>query len=102
MTRASRVVFTRPKWRYRDAIRSYRLYIDDVPCGKIKAGGELTIDLHPGRHIAEARIDWSGSPRLRFTAQEGQTTRIQAAPAGNALKFWQAFTHAGYVELTLL
>jgi hypothetical protein len=102
VTEASRVIFTRPKGRYRDLIRAYRLLVDGVPCGTIRSGGELAVDLQPGPHTAQARIDWSGSPKLEFTVQAGQAARIQVAPAGNALQFWQAFTPAGYVKLTQL
>lgn len=71
MTGTSRVTFLRPRLGYRDWLRAYRLFIDDAPHGKIKRGQEVSVDITPGPHEVEARIDWTGSPRLAFTASPG-------------------------------
>ncbi|MEU9019486.1 hypothetical protein [Actinomadura sp. NPDC048394] len=97
-----RVTFLRPPGGYRDRIRAYRLIIDDTFCGKIKRGGQVSVDVEPGEHVARAVIDWTGSPPVAFTAVPGEPVWIRVAPAGNSLQVWQAWTTTRYLELTLL
>ncbi|WP_131732332.1 hypothetical protein [Actinomadura formosensis] len=102
MTDTSRVVFSRPKRALRDLLRSYRLFVYGAPYGKIKPGGEVSVDIAPGTHEVQARIDWSGSPRLAFTAAPGEVVHIRVEPAGNAFQMWQSWTATGYIKLTLV
>ena len=102
MTETARVTFSRPPGGYRDRIRAYRLFIDGVFCGKIKRGGEVSVDVAPGEHTARAAIDWTGSPLAVFTAVPGEVVRIRVEPAGNAAQTWQGWTATQYLKLTLL
>jgi hypothetical protein len=93
------VVFYRPL-RWGDMARAYTLQLDGVRCGKIRVNQELAVGIAPGFHTAEARIDWSSSPPLRFHAQPGQVLRIRVKPADIAtqvtgvLSFnWKSMLH---------
>jgi hypothetical protein len=55
---------------YVNAIRDYRIYIDDRFVGTIKNGGEQWFDVTPGSHTIYAKIDWCSSPTLNFTVQD--------------------------------
>jgi hypothetical protein len=59
-------VFYRPAGVWRDRFRSYRLYLDGQMCGTIRPGREVSVVVSPGHHIAQARIDWNGSPEVEF------------------------------------
>lgn len=78
------VVFVRPPSRWRDRLRSYGLVIDGQPCGKIRSGSEVSVEVPPGRHVAQAHIDWTGSPELAFSAEPGELVRLKVEPAGGA------------------
>lgn len=72
----ARIVFYRPL-RWGNAARSYNLRLDGAPCGTVRVSRELAIEVAPGFHTAEARIDWSSSPALGFSVQPGQVLRIR-------------------------
>lgn len=91
----ARIVFHRPL-RWGNAARSYQLKIDGVPCGRLRVGGELTVEVEPGVHTAEAKVDFSASRPLEFTVRPGEELRIRVVAAGlagqvsGALRFdWQ-------------
>jgi hypothetical protein len=78
------VVFVRPPSRWRDRVRSYRLVIDGQPCGKIRSGSEVSVEVPAGHHVAQARIAWTGSPELAFSVEPGEIVRLKVEPAGDA------------------
>jgi hypothetical protein len=78
------VVFYRPAGGWRDRIRSYRLVIDGEVCGTIRPGREVVVSVKPGRHVAQARIAWTGSPEVTFDATAEQVVRLRVEPAGTS------------------
>jgi hypothetical protein len=95
------VVFHRPAGIWRDLLRSYRLYLDGQVCGKIRRGREVPVVVSPGYHVAQVRIDWTGSPEVAFEIDAGQTVWLRVDPAGNALQGWQMFGATTYLKLSL-
>ena len=53
---------------YVDCLRRYRVLLDGELSGTIAPGGELRLEIGPGEHVVEARIDWCGSQPMRFAA----------------------------------
>jgi hypothetical protein len=73
--------------------------VDDEEVGKIGPGEQLSIPSSPGPHVVQARIDWSGSPRLTVNVPEG-TSHLVVRPAGNAaMALFQAFGLTSYLRL---
>jgi hypothetical protein len=79
-----RILITRPAGRYRDAVRRYRIEVDGSNVGTIGAGEELAIPAVEGAHVVQARIDWSGSPKITVTVSGDHLPRLVVRPAGNA------------------
>jgi hypothetical protein len=79
-TATARVVFYRPL-RWTDAAGSYGLRVDGLHRGNIRVNQELTVEIPPGLHTAEARCGRSGSPLIEFDAQPSQIIRIKVKPA---------------------
>jgi hypothetical protein len=101
MPSVSLLRFSRPSWRYRDAIRSYRLEIDGVERGFIKAGGEFSLQVPSGTHTVQARLDWSGSRSLTINAEPDQTVHIRVEPNGCVLRaFYQVFTRQSWIRIS--
>ncbi|MGC5030460.1 hypothetical protein [Micromonospora sp. DT229] len=100
MTELGRVVVRRPHGFWRDHLRAYELVVDGQPYGRVRRGEEVRFEVTPGRHWAQARIDWTGSPRLTFDAAPGDEVVLQVEPAGNSFMLWQLLGSTSYLRLT--
>ena len=98
-TPQARIVIDRPSGLYRDTARSYVVTLDGARRGTVRAGAELVLDVPPGMHRVQARIDWAKSEELVVDVQPGAGVRVIVEPGGGAMQFWQAFTGQGYLRL---
>lgn len=60
--------------------------IDGAEMGNIKDGGRLRIDLQPGEHVIQVKIDWCTSQPLRFTLAEGEKLKFRC---GSPIRGWK-------------
>ena len=67
----------------------------------IGPGQELTIPVSVGTHVVQARVDWSGSPRVSVDVTEGTQTRLVVSPAGNAAAALFQLGRTRYLNLEL-
>ncbi|HSE45679.1 MAG TPA: hypothetical protein VLA89_10175 [Gemmatimonadales bacterium] len=95
------LVVVRRVGKWRDHFRAYRIEIDGTLRGKVREGETLTLELAPGDHQVQARIDWLGSPPLRIEIAQGATVECQVEPAGTAFQFHQLFGKTNYLRLTV-
>ena len=49
-----------------DRFRRYRILVDGAEVGRLRQGERLAVEVAPGPHEVEARIDWCGSRVLEF------------------------------------
>jgi hypothetical protein len=94
------VVFYRPA-RWRDLVRTYRLLLDGQLCAELKRGQEATVRVAPGRHVAQARIDRTGSPELGFEVRPGQVVRLIVEPGREGSVLAQAMSDDRYLSLSV-
>lgn len=83
----------------RDVLRAYWILLDGARVGKIRLGGTLSVEIGPGEHWAQARIDICGSRRVDFHAGPGEEVRLVVEPAGNAFMLWQIVLPTGGLRL---
>jgi hypothetical protein len=95
------VVFLRPAGVWRDLWRSYGLYLDGRACGKVRPGHEVRVVVRPGRHVAQARIDWTGSPKVTFDVGAGQVVQLCVA-AARTFDIRLGFGMTSYLELSVV
>lgn len=89
-----------PKWS--DLLRAYKILIDGHQVGTVRRGRRLSIDVSPGRHVAQARIDWTGSEELEFDVAAGSLMVLWVEPAGDAFHgLERASTRTGYLRLLI-
>lgn len=101
MTVVGTVTISRPRTRWLDRLRAYRLVVDGAVKGEIRAGEEQSFAVAPGRHWVQGRIDWTGSPRLEFEVGPGETVRLRLAPRANPLTgLWFVFGSTRWLRLT--
>jgi hypothetical protein len=92
--------FYRPKAKFRDRFRAYRLEIDGEPVGEVRYGKEILVETRPGIRKVRARIDWTGSEELTLDLAEGEAFSIRVEPGeGSTLASLQ--TPDGYLRLTV-
>jgi hypothetical protein len=97
------VVVERPKrGRYldmRDRWRSYWIEVDGQRVGKLRLGERLVIPVAAGRHIAQARISRTGSPKVHVYLHNGGEIILRVHPAGSPLDTSQVFTKDKWLAL---
>jgi hypothetical protein len=79
---------------YVDRLRAYKIKIDDVVVGKVKARDSVTIPLTPGRHLIVLRIDWCGSETIDFEVQPGEHVTFEC---GSSLQGWRILLGLLYI-----
>ena len=82
MDQPATVILHRPP-AWSDRLRAYRFVVDGEVRGHIRRGKTLSFEIQPGRHWAQALIDWTGSPQLEFEAAPGETVRLEVRPRPN-------------------
>ena len=101
MTHSARIIVRRPAGRYRDALWAYRLDVDGVGRGRLKPGQAMTVEVEPGPHAVQARLDWSGSPAHELSLGPGAEARLLVEPAGAAgTAVPRMFGREGYLRST--
>ena len=97
------VVVERPKrgWYLdmRDRWRPYGVEIDGQRVGKLRLGEQLTTPVAAGRHIAQARISRTGSPKVHVYLHNGGEIILRVHPAGSPLDTSQVFTKDKWLAL---
>lgn len=82
-------------------LRSYALDLNGHPCGRLKPGAEVSVNVMPGRHVLQARIDWTGSPRHEIKVKRESVVRVCVEPTGWPWELWRAFSRTHYLRLTV-
>jgi len=64
--------------------------VDGKESARLAQGAEVRIDVTPGHHLVQARMDWCASPPLDVVIAGGQPAVVELAlPFSSA---WRAFT----------
>jgi hypothetical protein len=68
-------------------LRAFRVLVDGNKVGRVRQGGELAVDVEPGTHVVQIKIDWAGSKPLEVTAGPGEVIRLvcETAPFAKGL-----------------
>ncbi len=102
--KSAQIVIRRPEGGYRDKFRRYRIEVDGVVKARLKRGDRVSIAVTSGRHRVRARIDWTGSPEIEVSSDDGSVTQmiIEPAGAGSITGFHQVATKSGYLRLSVV
>ena len=52
---------------------------------RVRHGGTGEVEIQPGRHTVQARMDWHSSPVLEVTVAEGDTASVQVSYSFTAI-----------------
>ena len=82
-----------------DALRAYKLLVDDVVVGDIRAGETKTWEVAPGWRTVRMKIDWCGSPAIDVRAGD-QPVRLWCRTNVNPfLALFALFTPSRWIAL---
>ena len=93
MCNDSHITIRRDK-SYADRLRAYKVKVDGVAAGAVRAGESVAIPVAPGGHKLQLWIDWCGSVELQFDAQPGQNIVFKC---GSGLTRWRILLVIVYV-----
>ena len=79
---------------YADRLRAYKVKVDGVVVGLVRARESITVPVSPGRHSLVIRIDWCGSEQIDFEAQSGEHVRFEC---GSSLTGWRLLLVVFYI-----
>jgi membrane associated rhomboid family serine protease len=68
-----------------DGLRRYRIAVDDKEVGKLSAGKEIELQITPGEHRVQLRLDWCSSNVLTVNVAEGHEMVLECGNSGNVL-----------------
>ena len=74
----ARLRLHRERAAWADIFRAYTLLVDGEPRGTINQGDTLEIDLPPGDHRVQMKIDWATSPELAVSGDRDVNLRCRA------------------------
>lgn len=58
------------KYAMMDLFRAYKILLDDEEVGRIKNGKMLEIEVSPGTHLLQLKIDWCTSNQVEFKCRD--------------------------------
>ena len=79
---------------YADRLRAYKIKIDGVITGAVRAHESVTIPVSSGRHSLVIRIDWCGSQQIDFDVQPGEHIFFEC---GSSLAGWRVLFAFFYI-----
>jgi len=85
-----------------DRLRAYRILVDGQERGKIRRGESVVLEVDPGPHDVQVRIDWCRSPVLPLGASAGEQVHLQCRPRASVLTvlWYFSFGFGRYLALT--
>ena len=86
---------------YTDRARAYKVLVDGAERGAVKHGAGLDVQVEPGPHTLQMKVDWATSPELEVTLADGERAEFHCAPNANPLTaiFYATFRRSNYIRL---
>jgi hypothetical protein len=97
---AELIVRRRAAW-YQDRMRDYIVLVDGSERGRVGNDAEVRVDVAPGRHRVQLKIDWCGSPAIDVDVAEGAAQVLDCGPNATPLTafFYVIFRTGHYLTL---
>lgn len=83
--------FERPDQLWGSRARKYRLLVDGDEVGRVASGSVFEVDVEPGTHTVQARIDWTGSPSEAVTIGVGEEVIVRILNGAEGIKRFLGF-----------
>ena len=78
----------RPKAKWKDRARSYKIVSDEKVVAEVKNGDSISFQVEPGQeHTIYAKIDWTKSNPVIVSLSEGDEVHLGVANDVNMMRF---------------
>ncbi len=84
---------------YSGWLRGYRIFVDGEAHGAVRSNSIRTVDVPPGRHDVQLRMDWSSSPVVAVDV--GDAGAVLACGPGARCGGWSLLSLACPVEASI-
>jgi hypothetical protein len=86
---------------YTDRARAYKVLVDGEDRGAVKHGEGVEIEVEPGSHEVQMKVDWARSRTLEVNLAEGERAEFVCAPNASPLTaiFYAFFRRSDYIRL---
>ncbi|PRC92909.1 hypothetical protein [Solimicrobium silvestre] len=81
----SKLIVQRHKAIWQDAARDYVILVDGKELGRVGNGSEIEIQIKPGTHTVQLKIDWCRSPKITITVATEQAITLDCGPNSTPL-----------------
>jgi hypothetical protein len=98
---AATISVTRQAGGYTDRARAYKVLVDGEEKATVKHGQTADVEVAPGQHELQMKVDWATSPPLRVELADGARAQFACAPNANPLTAWfyAFFKRSAYIRL---
>lgn len=76
----TKIVVSREKSSLQDVFRDYTILLDGKEVARVANGAETEIDVEPGKHTVQMKIDWCRSLALDVDVDAGKTVTLLCGP----------------------
>ncbi len=94
-------IIVRRSGSFRDALRKYKVLVDGEVVGKVGRNKQIDVEVSPGQHEVQMKIDWSRSEPVTVDTSTGDVRLVCGPPAsaGDAIGTAVGGRGQGYVTL---
>jgi hypothetical protein len=81
--KGARLTVERGHKAWMDRARAYKIMVDGQEAGEVRDGQTETVQVTPGPHEVQMKIDWARSPAIPVEVPEGGEVRVRCWPNAN-------------------
>ena len=105
--RGDSVIRISREFSYADRFRSYRIHVDGLMRGQLRAGESINIKVDAGVHTVVAKIDWCCSPAVMLKTKSKSVVNLNAGTNLTGIRFFLSPIYVllfrnQYIKLTKL
>ena len=97
---AATVHIHRAKAKWKDRFRAYAVVVDGSEAAEVRNGASAVIEVAPGAHEIQAKIDWTSSNPVAVTLGDGDAIHLGVANDTNMWEFARGFSGVADVLVT--
>lgn len=97
-TQQATLVIQREVSGWRDSARSFVVVVDGKRVGTLRSGDEIVLQVTPGKHRVQGRIDWARSPKVEVDLTAGQRAVMRLGSASSASRLDQLIYQTVFIN----
>ena len=79
----AKIIIKRKKAFWQDRARKYIIQVDDKEVASVSNGAAVEIEVEPGKHAVQMKIDWCNSQKFDVDVGAEQTVTLECGPSAS-------------------